>query len=42
MNDDEPKTNAEELAALFQRAADLSREPLVFVGDDTTETDTEN
>lgn len=42
MSEDEQPNNNEALAALFERAAELSREPLVFDADEPTDTDTNN
>lgn len=42
MTEDEQPNNTEALAALFQRAADLSRKPIVFDTDETTDDATEN
>ncbi|WP_282639988.1 hypothetical protein [Xanthobacter autotrophicus] len=38
MTDDDPKTSNEALAALFEHAAELSREPINFDTDVSTET----
>ncbi|MFG1299143.1 hypothetical protein V5F49_05040 [Xanthobacter sp. V3C-3] len=42
MSEDEQLNNTESLAALFERAADLSRKPIVFDADETTDDETEN
>lgn len=42
MAEDDLKTNAKALAALFERAADLSRKPIVFDTDEITDDATEN